>query len=45
MLIRLNGKEKINRPRKIGLALSGGGLHGISHIGVLSHFDKSRYLM
>ncbi len=41
MLVRLNGKEKINGRRKIGLALSGGGLRGISHIGVLSVLIKA----
>ena len=35
MLVRLNGKEKISRPRTVGLALSGGGLRGAAHIGVL----------
>lgn len=35
MLVRLNGKEKISRPHTVGLALSGGGLRGAAHIGVL----------
>lgn len=40
MLIRLNGNPKF-KPRKIGLALSGGGLRGASHIGVLLALAKA----
>ncbi|SDF57222.1 patatin-like phospholipase family protein [Sporolituus thermophilus] len=35
MLVRVNGRESNRRP-KVGLALSGGGLRGIAHIGVLN---------
>lgn len=41
MLLRLNGKEKVSGRRKVGLALSGGGLRGVAHIGVLSAFVKA----
>lgn len=34
-IIRINGKRQYNRRPKVGLALSGGGLRGMAHIGVL----------
>lgn len=41
MLVRMNGKLKTKRPPTIGVALSGGGLRGAAHIGVLSVLNKA----
>lgn len=41
MLLRLNGKLKTKRQPIIGVALSGGGLRGAAHIGVLSVLTKA----
>lgn len=41
MIVRVNGVAKGRRPR-VGLALSGGGLRGTAHIGVLSTLCEHR---
>lgn len=43
MIVRVNGtKNEKGRPVKVGLALSGGGLRGASHIGVLAALARER---
>lgn len=43
MIVRVNGtKHEKGRPVKVGLALSGGGLRGASHIGVLAALARER---
>ncbi|MDU2066048.1 MAG: patatin-like phospholipase family protein [Sporomusaceae bacterium] len=40
MLIRVNGRSELTIPR-IGVALSGGGLRGLAHIGVLAELERA----
>ncbi|WP_312423056.1 patatin-like phospholipase family protein [Anaerospora hongkongensis] len=43
MIVRVNGtNHEKGRPVKVGLALSGGGLRGASHIGVLAALTRER---
>jgi NTE family protein len=40
MIVKINGRYR-GRPPRIGVALSGGGLRGLAHIGVLKEIDKN----
>lgn len=42
MIVRVNGRVGLKGPPRIGIALSGGGLRGLAHIGVLMELERKK---